>query len=98
MPRRPVENNNWARLGELVIKYWKGEHSRDYIDKHLPALMVDHGCIPDPGSTFEPHFDEETHLHVVFPTNPWTPEQLEVVEDVEAYKRELGIILMGGCR
>lgn len=98
MPRRPVENNNWARLGELVMKYWKGELSRGDIEKHLPALMVEHGCIPDPGSQFQAHFDEENYLHVVFPTNPWSPEELKVIEKSEAYKRELGIILMGGCR
>ena len=98
MPRRAVENNNWARLGELVIKYWKGEHSRGDIERHLPALMQEHGCIPDEGATFQAHFDEENYLHVVFPTNPWSPDELKVIEQIESYERELGIIVMGGCK
>lgn len=98
MPRRPVENNNWAALGELVLKYWKGELSEEYIKENLQTLLPQHGCVPDKNASFEAHFDSDTHLHVVFPSNPWTVDQLKTIEQIEAYKRELGIIVMGGCK
>lgn len=100
-----LDNNNWAELGQLVIDYWKGDISEATIRADPKGELAKCGChIPD-NITVEVHFDRADHIHIVFPYCPWDSKgfpshtsELDFVESIEAYRRELGIVVMGGCR
>lgn len=100
-----LDDNNWARLGQLVIDYWKGDISEETIRADPKAAILACGChIPD-HITVEAHFDRDDYMHIVFPHCPWDhhgfpshTNELDFVESMEAYRRELGIVVMGGCR
>jgi hypothetical protein len=98
MPRREVENNNWARLGEMILDIWSGRLDRAQLEKEPQALLAKYGVRLDAKTKVQVHFDEPDMLHVVIPYNQRSESELRTVQDIEAYKRELGVVVMGGCR
>lgn len=99
MARRNVSNNNWSRLGELVLKVW--QDGQDVLtDDNAHAVLESYGVQLNDDDTIKVHHDEDHTLNVVIPARPagLNAAQLKALWDIEAYKRELGIIVMGGCR
>ena len=100
-----LDHDNWAGLGQLVIDYWKGKISQAQISADPKAALGQYGCHIPAEIAVVPHFDNASYMHIVFPDCPWDttgfPNQgneLEFVESMESYRRQLGIVVMGGCR
>ena len=100
-----LDNNNWADLGQLVIDYWKGDTKKADIKKNPKGVLKKYGCKIPKKIAVTAHFDSGKRIHIVIPHCPWSTtgfpnekNELALVESMEAYRRQLGIVVMGGCR
>ena len=100
-----LDNDNWAGLGQLVIDYWKGKIKKSTIEKNTRSVLKKYGCRLPTKYKLTAHFDDESNVHIVIPDCPWSTtgfpkfsNELEFDESMEAYKRQLGIVIMGGRR
>ena len=100
-----LDHDNWAGLGQLVIDYWKGTISQAQITADPKAVLSQYGCHIPAEIAVVPHFDNASYMHIVFPNCPWDKKgfpnqtnELDFVESIESYRRQLGIVVMGDCR
>ena len=93
-----LDNNNWADLGQLVIDYWKGDLKKSDINNDPKGVLKKYGCHIPKKIAVKAHFDSKKKIHIVIPHCPWSTNELKFVEAMEAYRRQLGIVIMGGCR
>jgi hypothetical protein len=98
MPRRKVTNDNWSRLGELVLDVWSGKVDARQLRDNPHEVLKKYGVKLDPKDKVKVHFDKADTLNIVIPHNPRSEMELARVGDNDAYKRELGLVIMGGCR
>ena len=99
MARHNSKVTNWARLGSLIVKYWKGDIRKQDLKNNGKGELVKKGAkFAAPDVKVKVHFDTEKTINVVIPFKVWTDEELKVVERSETYKEQLGIVLLGGCR
>lgn len=107
MARQKIRDNDWSALGQMMIDVWskrQGASGRPILEelrdpKTARATLEKYGVQFEKGiQTIVVHEDSDDKLHIVIPKNPWTPEELDRMSRIEAYVRELGIIVMGGCK
>lgn len=103
MPRIPEKDLNYAEVGRWVLEYWKNEDFAGELENRIRQKVVDaYGKAADAGDPPEVKviFEQEGEFCVVIPRNPWysDPDCLRCAEALEAYQRELGLVVYGGCR
>ena len=99
MARKNSKVTNWARLGSLIIQYWKGDITKQDLRDNAKGELSKKGAkFGSEDVKVKVHFDTEKTINVVIPYKVWTDEELKVVEQSDTYKEQLGIVLLGGCR
>ncbi len=99
MPRIPVKNNDWAKLGGLLIAYWRGKPAGKRLKKDPSKELKNCGCaFGKKTPEIELCFDTKQKIHIVIPVCPWSKAQLDIIEQSETYKSQLGMSMLMACR